>query len=339
MKYPIIFLFSLLPAFLTSNQETLKPINIPVDIHEDFASLDDIMATLEGSVTLDEETDTYTYRIQGQEIKLNLNYGYSEVNGENEALFIEIDKETNLMTIKWVTPQLIDDEIYVPIQYIERVLDATYTDHAFTVQVKETVVEEEESDEEELIREVTPEDEQEIPKPSNTSKPNQIEQKPTQTPNNPNDVEQKPTQTPNNPNDVEQKPTQTPNNPNDVEQKPTQTPNNPNDVEQKPTQTPNNPNDVEQKPTPPVQTEDEQPSDEPTQPESKPEDKPVPPVEDDKGDSEDPQPPVNEAENLPPLPAINQPDNSKEEDEADWEHSNDDLSLSNSDPQSDDTRD
>ena len=283
MKYPIIFLFSLLPAFLTSNQETLKPINIPVDIHEDFASLDDIMATLEGSVTLDEETDTYTYRIQGQEIKLNLNYGYSEVNGENEALFIEIDKETNLMTIKWVTPQLIDDEIYVPIQYIERVLDATYTDHAFTVQVKETVVEEEESDEEELIREVTPEDEQEIPKPSNTSKPNQIEQKPTQTPNTPNDVEQKP--------------------------------------------------------TPPVQTEDEQPSDEPTQPESKPEDKPVPPVEDDKGDSEDPQPPVDEAENLPPLPAINQPDNSKEEDEADWEHSNDDLSLSNSDPQSDDTRD
>ena len=283
MKYPIIFLFSLLPAFLTSNQETLKPINIPVDIHEDFASLDDIMATLEGSVTLDEETDTYTYRIQGQEIKLNLNYGYSEVNGENEALFIEIDKETNLMTIKWVTPQLIDDEIYVPIQYIERVLDATYTDHAFTVQVKETVVEEEESDEEELIREVTPEDEQEIPKPSNTSKPNQIEQKPTQTPNNPNDVEQKP--------------------------------------------------------TPPVQTEDEQPSDEPTQPESKPEDKPVPPVEDDKGDSEDPQPPVDEAENLSPLPAINQPDNSKEEDEADWEHSNDDLSLSNSDPQSDDTRD
>ena len=193
MKYPIIFLFSLLPAFLTSNQETLKPINIPVDIHEDFASLDDIMATLEGSVTLDEETDTYTYRIQGQEIKLNLNYGYSEVNGENEALFIEIDKETNLMTIKWVTPQLIDDEIYVPIQYIERVLDATYTDHAFTVQVKETVVEEEDSDEEELIREVTPEDEQEIPKPLNTSKPNQIEQKPTQTPNTPNDAEQKPT--------------------------------------------------------------------------------------------------------------------------------------------------
>ena len=193
MKYPIIFLFSLLPAFLTSNQETLKPINIPVDIHEDFASLDDIMATLEGSVTLDEETDTYTYRIQGQEIKLNLNYGYSEVNGENEALFIEIDKETNLMTIKWVTPQLIDDEIYVPIQYIERVLDATYTDHTFTVQVKETVVEEEDSDEEELIREVTPEDEQEIPKPSNTSKPNQIEQKPTQTPNTPNDAEQKPT--------------------------------------------------------------------------------------------------------------------------------------------------
>ena len=303
MKYPIIFLFSLLPAFLTSNQETLKPINIPVDIHEDFASLDDIMATLEGSVTLDEETDTYTYRIQGQEIKLNLNYGYSEVNGENEALFIEIDKETNLMTIKWVTPQLIDDEIYVPIQYIERVLDATYTDHAFTVQVKETVVEEEDSDEEELIREVTPEDEQEIPKPSNTSKPNQIEQKPTQTPNNPNDVEQKPTQTPNTPNDVEQKPTQTPNNPNDVEQKPTQTPNNPNDVEQKPTQTP-------------------------IQPESKPEEEPKPPVEEDKEESEDPQPPIDDSEDFNPLPPINHPADSEKEEESESENSNEDLMLS-----------
>ena len=253
MKYPIIFLFSLLPAFLTSNQETLKPINIPVDIHEDFASLDDIMATLEGSVTLDEETDTYTYRIQGQEIKLNLNYGYSEVNGENEALFIEIDKETNLMTIKWVTPQLIDDEIYVPIQYIERVLDATYTDHAFTVQVKETVVEEEDSDEEELIREVTPEDEQEIPKPSNTSKPNQIEQKPTQTPNNPNDVEQKPTP-----------PIQTENEqPSD---EPTQTPIQP---ESKP----------EEEPKPPVEEDKEESED------------PQPPIDD--SEDFNPLPPIN----------------------------------------------
>ena len=253
MKYPIIFLFSLLPAFLTSNQETLKPINIPVDIHEDFASLDDIMATLEGSVTLDEETDTYTYRIQGQEIKLNLNYGYSEVNGENEALFIEIDKETNLMTIKWVTPQLIDDEIYVPIQYIERVLDATYTDHAFTVQVKETVVEEEDSDEEELIREVTPEDEQEIPKPSNTSKPNQIEQKPTQTPNTPNDVEQKPTP-----------PIQTEDEqPSD---EPTQTPIQP---ESKP----------EEEPKPPVEEDKEDPED------------PQPPIDD--SEDFNPLPPIN----------------------------------------------
>lgn len=293
MKYPIIFLFSILPTFLTSNQETLKSINIPVDIHEDFASLDDIMTTLEGSVTFDEETNTYTYWIQDQEIQLNFDHGYSQVNGENEALFIETDEETNLMTIKWVTPQLIEDEIYVPIQYIERVLDATYTDHAFTIQVKETVVEEEKEEDEELISEDIPENEQQITKPLNTSNPNQIEQKPTQTPNN-------------------------------SEQ-----------MEQKPTQTPSKPNDVEQKPTPPIQTEEEQPSDEPTQPE----DKPIPPVEDDKSESENPQPPVDESENLPLLPPIEQPDNSKEEDKAESEHSNDDLSLSNLDPQSEDTRD
>ena len=42
MKYPLLFLFSLLPTFLTSSQETFKTVTISVDTHEDFASLDDV---------------------------------------------------------------------------------------------------------------------------------------------------------------------------------------------------------------------------------------------------------------------------------------------------------
>lgn len=207
MKYPLLFLFSLLPAFLTSSQETFKTVTISVDIHEDFASLDDVATSLGGTVTFNEETNTYTYVINEHEISLNLNHGYSIVNGEKEALFMEVDEETNLMTIQWKTPELIDEEIYVPIQYIERVLNTTYEDDLFTFHITETIneeiVEQEEVDEETEEVETTPNS-----PVTNTSKPNQSTQtqKPTQTPSTPGTSESKPQQTPITPSQPESKP-------------------------------------------------------------------------------------------------------------------------------------
>lgn len=207
MKYPLLFLFSLLPAFLTSSQETFKTVTISVDIHEDFASLDDVTTSLGGTVTFNEETNTYTYVINEHEISLNLDHGYSMVNGEKEALFMEVDEETNLMTIQWKTPELIDEEIYVPIQYIERVLNTTYEDDLFTFNITETIneeiVEQEEVDEETEEVQTTPN-----PPVTNTSKPNQSTQtqKPTQTPSKPGTSESKPQQTPITPSQPESKP-------------------------------------------------------------------------------------------------------------------------------------
>ena len=207
MKYPLLFLFSLLPAFLTSSQETFKTVTISVDIHEDFASLDDVTTSLGGTVTFNEETNTYIYVINEQEITLNLNHGYSLVNGEKEALFLEDDGETNVMTIQWKTPELIDEEIYVPIQYIERVLNATYEEDMFTFHITETineeVVEQEEVDKETEEVETTPNS-----SATETSKPNQSTQtqKPTQTPSKPGTSESKPQQTPTTPSQPESKP-------------------------------------------------------------------------------------------------------------------------------------
>ncbi|MDO5794838.1 MAG: stalk domain-containing protein [Turicibacter sp.] len=207
MKYPLLFLFSLLPAFLTSSQETFKTVTISVDIHEDFASLDDVTTSLGGTLTFNEETNTYTYVINEHEISLNLNHGYSMVNGEKEALFMEVDEETNLMTIQWKTPELIDEEIYVPIQYIERVLNATYEEDMFTFHITETineeVVEQEEVDKETEEVETTPNS-----SATETSKPNQSTQtqKPTQTPSKPGTSESKPQQTPITPSQPESKP-------------------------------------------------------------------------------------------------------------------------------------
>ena len=207
MKYPLLFLFSLLPAFLTSSQETFKTVTISVDIHEDFASLDDVTTSLGGNRDFNEETNTYIYVINEQEITLNLNHGYSLVNSEKEALFLEDDGETNVMTIQWKTPELIDEEIYVPIQYIERVLNATYEEDMFTFHITETineeVVEQEEVDKETEEVETTPNS-----SAMETSKPNQSTQtqKPTQTPSKPGTSESKPQQTPTTPSQPESKP-------------------------------------------------------------------------------------------------------------------------------------
>ncbi len=208
MKYSLLFLFSLLPAFLTGGQNNLKAVSIKVDIHEGFASLDDIMTTLDGTVTFNKETKTYTYVINNQEIRLNLEHGYSQVNGENEALLLEANEESNLIAIKWVTPQLIDDEIYVPIQYIERVLGATYKNRTFTIQVKEDVVEEVEEEDIEETDIIKTEDTS-ITKPNQpTNKPNQTipVQKPSGTTSTPPQPEQKPEEDTSTPPQPEQKP-------------------------------------------------------------------------------------------------------------------------------------
>ena len=76
-----------------------------------MASLDDITTSLGGTVTFNEETMNYTYLINEQEITLNLEFGYSLVNGEKEALLIEADEKTKLMTIQWQKPELIDDSV------------------------------------------------------------------------------------------------------------------------------------------------------------------------------------------------------------------------------------
>ncbi|MDE5976902.1 MAG: hypothetical protein K2G70_00330 [Turicibacter sp.] len=228
MNCSLLFLLSLLPSFLTGTHEITQDLTIPVDVYEDLASLNDIVTTLDGNVQFDEETGTYTYHILDQEIQLNLEYGYSQVNDEKEALFVEKDEETNLTIIKWRTPQLIDDEIYVPIQYIERVFDATYTDQAFAFHAIKIDVEEElkAENEEEFISDSIAEVEEEtttnrgqVPNYlGQINQPSQVEQAPTQPTQTPPQVEQAPTRPTQTPPQVEQAPTQPTQTPPQVEQ-------------------------------------------------------------------------------------------------------------------------
>lgn len=208
MKHTLFFIFSLLPAFLTNHQETVKTVTITADVHENLVSLDDITTSLGGTLTFNKETTNYTYLINEQEITLNLEFGYSLVNGEKEALLIETDEKTDLMTIQWQKPELIDEEIYVPIEYIERILGATYEDGDFTFSITEAhedVTEEEEIEE----VEITPNQPETNHSNSDQSSSNQgtTQSKPQQTPITPSQPESKPEDTkPSTPVEPESKP-------------------------------------------------------------------------------------------------------------------------------------
>lgn len=201
MKHTLFFIFSLLPAFLTNHQEVVKTVTITADVHENLASLDDITTSLGGTVTFNEETMNYTYLINEQEITLNLEFGYSLVNGEKEALLIEADEKTKLMTIQWQKPELIDEEIYVPIEYIERILGATYEDEEFIFSITEAhedVAEEDEEIEEESEKVEVIANQSETNHPSSdesSSNQGTNQSKPQQTPTTPSKPESNPEDT------------------------------------------------------------------------------------------------------------------------------------------------
>lgn len=198
MKHTLFFIFSLLPAFLTNHQEVVKTVTITADVHENLASLDDITTSLGGTVTFNEETMNYTYLINEQEITLNLEFGYSLVNGEKEALLIEADEKTKLMTIQWQKPELIDEEIYVPIEYIERILGATYEEEEFTFSITEAhedVAEEDEEIEEEKVEVIPNQPETNHPISNESSNQGTTQSKPQQTPTTPSKPESKPEDT------------------------------------------------------------------------------------------------------------------------------------------------
>ena len=275
MKHTLFFIFSLLPAFLTNHQEVVKTVTITADVHENLASLDDITTSLGGTVTFNEETMNYTYLINEQEITLNLEFGYSLVNGEKEALLVAVDEKTNLMTIQWQKPELIDEEIYVPIEYIERILGATYEDEEFIFSITEAhedVAEEEEEIEEESEKVEVIANQSETNHPSSdesSSNQGTNQSKPQQTPTTPSKPESNPEDTnPSTPVEPESKPEDTkPSTPIEPESKPEDTkPSTPVEPESKPEDTePSTPVEPESKP------EDTKPST-PVEPESKPED-------------------------------------------------------------------
>ena len=193
-----LFLMSLIillmPQFIL-NANSSPQIIEGVKIQNDLASIHDFIESLEGTITVDEEEVIYTFELNDVLIKLDLTSGYSIVNNQPVPyLLMPSEMDEKVINIIYFVPHLINEQIFVPIQFIERVFNVQYdAEQGFilpvdvTGEVKEEV--EESSDIEKTKTETADEGVEAAPitptPPASNSKPHKPNSTPTPKPEDP----------------------------------------------------------------------------------------------------------------------------------------------------------
>ncbi len=127
-------LLSLLPSYAVSANEQDEKTVDKVDYQGDYVSFHDVATILKGEISIDEETKAHLFNIQGKEFELQSNdSSYAIVDGE--WTYYETTNKTNLpddfIVIKGFTPIMYGDELFVPIEFVERTLNLTFEDGIF----------------------------------------------------------------------------------------------------------------------------------------------------------------------------------------------------------------
>ena len=127
-------LLSLLPSYAVSANEQDEKTVDKVDYQGDYVSFHDVATILKGEISIDEETKAHLFNIQGKEFELqSIDSSYAIVDGE--WTYYETTNKTNLpddfIVIKGFTPIMYGDELFVPIEFVERTLNLTFEDGIF----------------------------------------------------------------------------------------------------------------------------------------------------------------------------------------------------------------
>lgn len=125
---------------------------IEAKLWQESVSLDDFILQLEGNIKTLEEEVCYQYEVYDLIITVDLTKGYGLVNDQPEPYLLSPSGLDNtVLNIVWHLPTQLDGEVYVPIQFIERLFKTTY-DETSTSFIMEQIHEiEEEEDVEEVM--------------------------------------------------------------------------------------------------------------------------------------------------------------------------------------------
>ena len=120
----------MIPTAIVANAETTEKTPTTVDMQGDFVSFDDIVVALEGKA---EESETgRAYHVQEKSFVLTIGKGYSMVNDSPEPFLLESSEaDASVLNVTYTTPVLFNEELFVPISYVERLLQLDYKDGVF----------------------------------------------------------------------------------------------------------------------------------------------------------------------------------------------------------------
>ena len=101
-----------------------------VDLQGDYVSFDDVTVALKGSIQNLEEGREY--KVQEKTFVLSPSKGYSQVNQLPEPYLLETSKsDSSVLNVMLVNPISFNEELFVPIEYVTRLLDLTFEEGAF----------------------------------------------------------------------------------------------------------------------------------------------------------------------------------------------------------------
>ncbi|WP_195218209.1 hypothetical protein [Turicibacter sanguinis] len=197
MKKCILLLIALLIPGMISFAEEEPTTLAEIDILDTLASLDDLCEQLEGSVIKEEETLIYTYEINDLKLVIDLKQGYSLVNEERVPYLLEPSElDPKVVNIVYFIPKLHQEELFVPIQFIERVFNLIYSDGIFALnpdnlEEGEDIIEREDELKKPVVNKPTSEEDADLEKneentiPPSTSTPNTSKPNPKPEPETP----------------------------------------------------------------------------------------------------------------------------------------------------------
>lgn len=150
MKRLAIILISLLlisPLRFISAQPDITMIE--AKLWQESVSLNDFILQLEGNIKTLEEEVCYQYEVYDLIITVDLTKGYGLVHDQPEPYLLSSSElDDTVLNIVWHLPKQLDGEVYVPIQFIERLFKATYDESSTSFimnqihEIKEKEVEE-----------------------------------------------------------------------------------------------------------------------------------------------------------------------------------------------------
>lgn len=146
----------------SSNEGVQQEVLSKVLVQGTSVSLNGVVNALNGTVAVDEQNaDKTTFKAQGKEIITTNGSGVVLVNGEEDVYVVDKEAENSTLNlVKWVEAYSYQDEVFVPIEFVERVFDLTYDEKSLgfnkgeetviEVEVIEELQEEETKDDSEL---------------------------------------------------------------------------------------------------------------------------------------------------------------------------------------------